>query len=105
MKDVLAPFDLGASRFVPVQLLHGDRKTPWPGTHFFLYMPDRIPAFSREHSRRYKPKLFENQNHTVTIPVDIADDDISLRADALTGQDIWQDRSLLWSLFFTDAAL
>ncbi len=104
-KDVLTGFDLGASRFVPVQLFHRDRKTPWPGTHYFLYMPDRIPAFSPEHSRRYKPKRFEDQSHTGTIPFDVADGDISVSADALTGQDMWQDTSLLWSLFFTDQVL
>jgi hypothetical protein len=88
-----------------MQLLHGDRKTPWPGTHYFLYIPDRIAAFSPEHSRRYEPKRFEDQSHTGTIPFDIADGDISVLAEALSGQDMWQDNSLLWSLFFTDRAL
>jgi hypothetical protein len=93
MKDVLTGFDLGASRFVPMQFLHGTRKTPWPGTHFFLYMRDRIPAFSPEHSRRYNPKRYKDQNHTGFTPFDVADGDISVSAEALAGQDMWQDNS------------
>ncbi len=105
MKDVLEAFDLGASCFIPVQLLHSDKKTPWPGTHYFLYMPDRVSTFDPEHSRRYKPNRYDDDNHVGTIPWDITDNDISVRAEALTGQDMWQDNSLLWSLFFTDASL
>lgn len=105
MKDVLAGFDLGASRFVPVQLLLGDRQTPWPGPHYFLCVPDRIPAFSPKYSRRYEPKRYKDQSHTGTIPFDVADGDISVNAEALTGQDMWQDTSLLRSLFFADRAL
>lgn len=105
MKETLKPFDLGTSSFTPVKLLRGDKTTPWPGTHFFLYMPDRVSAFFPEKSRRYKPNRYDDDNHVGTIPWDVSDGDISVRADALTGQDMWQDNSLLWSLFFTDTAL
>jgi hypothetical protein len=68
-------------------------------------MPDRIAVFDPENSRNYRPNKYDDESYLGSMPHRVGDDDIAVCADALTGQDMWQDSSLLWSLFFTDVAL
>ncbi len=99
---LLRRFDLGASRLVPVTLLHRDRTTPYAGTHFILDLRERKEAFEPEHSKRFNRPLLPGHTHLGAVIGRPQDADISVSAAALAGADVWRDPRLLESLFFSD---
>lgn len=102
MKETLEPFNLGASWFAPVDLLHADRKRPYPGQFFYFFVPEWKLAFAPDASTGYEPKLFDFQTHTGTIELGVKDNEIAVDPSAGEGVDVWYDDSLLWSFFFRD---
>ena len=102
LADILRGFALGASRLLPVKLLHGDRAKPYPGMHLILDLRERKEAFEPEHSRKYTPRFFPEQPFLGSAGVTTQDGDISVSAVALAGADIWHDPQLLKSLFLSD---
>jgi hypothetical protein len=102
LAGVLRSFDLGASRLVPVTLLHRDRTTPYAGTHLVLNLRERKEAFEPEHSKKFDPPLYPDQKYLGAVVGKPEDGDISVSAAALAGADIWRDPRLLKSLFFSD---
>jgi len=105
MADVLRRFNLGQSKFVPVQFIHSDRKTPFPGTHYFFHIQERKLGFDPDHSLRFEPKMFDDQTHTGTMPIKLRDGDIAVNPTVREGADVWKDYSLLKSLFFSAKAM
>ena len=104
LADVLRRFDLGASRLVPVTLLHRDRTTPYAGTYLILDLRERKEAFEPEYSKKFDRPLFPDlPSHKFLGSVSgrPQDGDISVNSSALVGANIWRDPRLLKSMFFS----
>ena len=102
LAGLLRQADLGASRLVPVTLLHRDRTTPFAGTHLILDLREQKKAFEPEHSKQFNRPLYPDQKHLGAVVGRPQDGDISVNSSALMGGDIWRDPRLLNSLFFSD---
>ena len=102
LAEILRGVGLGASRLLPVSLLHRDRARPYPGTHLILDLREKKEAFEPEHSKQFNRPRYPEQTHLGAVVGRPQDGDISVSPAALAGADIWRDPRLLESLFFSD---
>lgn len=105
MADVLRGFDLGRSRLVPVRLMHADRETPFPGEHFLLHIREDKAGFEPDHSARFKRPKRDWNEFLGKLELEPEDNDVSVNPGVLAGSDLWYDRTLMASLFASDALM
>ena len=99
--DVLRRFDLTGTALYPVDLYRRDRKTPLGDGYAFLSCGAIKDGFEPAYSERFQdhPQAVEPHKTLPTAPKDF---DISVNASVQTGGDIWFDRQLRYSFFFSD---
>lgn len=100
--EVLRGFDLGRTRLHPVELLHLDRETPFPGRYYFLNIAEVHRHFSPELSARWEPYKDPKTSYLGSPPLPQKDDDLTVAPAALDGPAIWLDDTIGRSLFFSD---
>lgn len=101
--EVLRGFALGRTRLHPVELLHLDRETPFPGRHYFLNIAEVHRHFSPEHSARYRAIPNPQTSYVAGLPGGgLKNDDLAVAPAALDGPAIWLDNTIVSTLFFSD---
>jgi hypothetical protein len=99
--EVLKRFDLGRTAFPPVDIFEHDRKTPVAGTWFFLDIAEQKKALLPERSEKLKRSTRAGVIWS-TLLID-GDDQIAVRATALTGPDLWIDPAVYTGVFLNGA--
>ena len=104
LKDVLARFDLGKTRLLPVTLMES-KGTPFDGTYYILHIgeakPTLIPEAS-ENLRQVTPWGSDTPRPGAPWrPFEIPDV-LGVRAEAAKGVDLWHDPQLEDRIFFSD---
>ena len=100
--EVLREFDLGRTRLHPVELLHADKETPFPGRRYLLNIAEVRRHFSPEHSLRYEAFPHSTTSFVGSVGNAVVDGDISVNPDALGGPDLWIDDTLVSHFFCSD---
>jgi hypothetical protein len=106
LAQILARCDLGQGGLIPIPIYQEDKLTPVIGEFFIWVFSDQKQTFLPEQSRGVRPDgigLNIVRDRWKVRP-DVEDDDIALSAEAVSGPpNVWCDRKLAWSLFFSDA--
>lgn len=108
LAEIFRKFNLGPSWIYPAQLYLHDRKTPvdhalsifagWKKLE--LLVPDQSTGLRGMEFRARRPN--PPPPDVWGVPIDPKDGDIAITARDLDGLDIWYDKSLRGSLFFSD---
>ena len=100
--DVLRAHNMGASRLVPVDLLHPDQKTKLGGDWFYLVLGNEKPGFKGDISKGVtplgataEPFMLKNKDH-------VSDGDLVFSPSVLSGPDIWFDPAILDAPILSD---
>ena len=101
--DVLRAHDLGATRLVPVELLHPNRKTRVEGEWFYLIIAETKSALRPEASEPGVLKSLSRDRAWFSPRRNdmLANDDIAVSPAALEGVDLWRDAALIRAPFLS----
>ncbi len=100
--DVLRAHNMGASRLVPVNLLHPDQKTELAGDWFYLVLGDGKPCFKGELSRGVRPLGRKKEVFMVRNADHVSDGDLVFSKTVLAGPDIWFDPAIFFAPILSD---
>ena len=107
--NILRKFDLGEVNVLrSCDLYAADKTTLLPEKYYFFYFENCKNAFSLEHSLRYDVHyaLYDNGKKSWRLKTPPQDNDISVTAAALEGEDLWIDSDIggpILSIFVSDA--
>ncbi|MEW2919535.1 hypothetical protein AB1A64_20880 [Ruegeria sp. ANG10] len=91
---VLRDHDMGASRLVPVDLLHPDQKTKLDDDWFYLFLGSGKPCFKAEKSEGISPLGNPAQLFMIRGSDHVSHGDLVFSDDVLAGPDIWFDPAI-----------
>lgn len=100
--DRLRDHDMGASRLVPVDLLHPDQKTKLEGDWFYLVLGDGKPCFQWDQSEGLIPLGENNDLFMINNKDHVSDGDLVFSREVLTTPDIWFDPAIIEAPIISD---
>ncbi|MEW2919538.1 hypothetical protein AB1A64_20895 [Ruegeria sp. ANG10] len=99
---VLRDHDMGASRLVPVDLLHPDQKTKLDDDWFYLVLGSGKPCFKADISEGVIPLGNPAQLFMIQNSDHVSHEDLVFSEEVLTGPDIWFDPAILGAPILSD---
>ena len=100
--DVLRQFDLGQTKFYPVELFCKDKVTPIKGTHEFLNLFERKDTFEPELSAKFRESRYHPPGTYFAPYAEGGDYELTLNSSALSGPDLWLETKLHEALLLSD---
>ncbi|MEM1297831.1 MAG: DUF1629 domain-containing protein [Pseudomonadota bacterium] len=105
-RDVLVPFDLGATRLIEVPIYKADGKTlsDYP-PHYLVQISETKPTLVPEESKNIRLPIPPGKTEPLPAAMwgeTYEPDELAVRASSAAGADLWADPKLGSRLFFTD---
>ncbi|MEP5760214.1 MAG: DUF1629 domain-containing protein [Litoreibacter sp.] len=99
--DLLRQFQLGQTKFYPLELLHHDKETPVEGDYEYLNICEHKSAFEPDQSKNHDTDKFPSGRPLYTMTNVVKDYDLVLNDEACDGADVWLDPNLHSVLFLS----
>ncbi|MEM7508551.1 MAG: DUF1629 domain-containing protein [Pseudomonadota bacterium] len=100
--DLLRGFDIGETRFYPIDLYQADRTTKRPDKIFIMNIVSQKPGSWDEAQSRSNTWSPVTETHRLFRSFIAFDDRVAVKASTRKGADLWVDPVLEGCLFFSD---
>ena len=100
LADFLQGFDIGDSRFLPIDIVQSDRRTVRPDRFYILNIVSQKSCWVREDSYKLSSTWIAEDHWLFMFAP--GDDLLAVRASATEGADLWVDPVLQGAMFVSD---
>ncbi|MEM6906836.1 MAG: DUF1629 domain-containing protein [Pseudomonadota bacterium] len=98
--EILQVFDVGETRFYPIDLYQSDRKTKRPEKLFIMNIVSKKSCWDRAETRDYTHEWITEDHWNFSYGP--ADNHVAVNASARKGADLWCDPLLVGCMFVSD---